>query len=556
MQLNLNYFVRVFMLKLWFLIFNYPLSLLTAILSMMIIYRASQKKNSPLPLDKRLPIEDSSSGTTLGSSGIGSLISNSVNSVADVTTVTSSSNNNNNNNWSATVASIYSSSSDDETEKPTSRFTSFINYFWGGGKTHHNVDDNISTTSTSSENSTISPADGNHMYSMFDNVDSNDPNQSNLLRCPPKLLEDPMKLLGRTVLMVGGCCEGVGYEIAYALAQLGARKVVLACANEHEAQEAIEKMTDISRGVVEFMHLDLSSIQSIRQFVNFYQNVMNYECHVLVSTVLCTRQSNMGKNTSNNNNSRQLQNQFIGPRFTKDGYEKNFQLNYLGRIILIDMMSDMLKRNHTRVVNVVEILSESLKQQKPMKMIPNSDLNASTFKKAYTEQDYFNYSMRCNLLWIKMFAKKYQQDGVTICCCDPELPGTYKPPIPDIINQPTSTSSLLSDPYFMDPNSHDVLSITNEYAEEITNFDKIQSLLYGSLCDKQYFENGAYITNYRTKKLPSSYSNKKDMELNWEQTASLVTEIQSSVISQHSSPSISVNSSPTLPIPSSSQNEP
>src|SRR3989338_7533986 len=137
-MLNINYFVRVFMLKLWFLIFNYPMSLLTAILSMMIIYRASQKKNSPRAIDKGLPLEENSTG--LKASGIGSLISNSV----DVTEGTIS--NSNNSNWSSTVASIYSS--DDEKEKPTSKFSNFINYFWGNSTN----DDNVSTTSTSSEN--------------------------------------------------------------------------------------------------------------------------------------------------------------------------------------------------------------------------------------------------------------------------------------------------------------------------------------------------------------------------------------------------------------------
>ncbi|KAG2381404.1 hypothetical protein C9374_006393 [Naegleria lovaniensis] len=449
------------------------------------------------------------------------------------------------------AASIYSSSSSDEEEKENqssstaSRFSSFIHYVFGGGskKTDKTTQRETVITAANAE-CNISSSTENGPYCMYDYIDSND---NNLLRCPAKLLEDPMKLLGRTVLVVGGCCEGVGYEIAYALAQLGARKVVLACANEKEAQEAIENMTDISRGVVEYMNLDLSSIQSIRQFVNFYQNVMNYECHVLVNTVLCTRQSRTGKNTPNRSSSeldlQTLSNQ-MGPRFTKDGFERNFQLNYLSRILLIDMLSENLKRNHTRVVNVVE-LSNSHIQQKKLKTIPVSDLNASSFKKAYTEQDYIYFSMRCNLLWVKSFASKYQQDGVTICCCDPELPETYKPPLPEIINQPTSTSSLLSSntsSFFIDDPSQANLSITNDYAEEITNFDKIQSLLFGSLCDKQYFDNGSFITNYRSKVLSSSFFNKKDLESNWETTANLIMNILTQLHSPPASPSPVPNS--------------
>ncbi|KAF0976124.1 hypothetical protein FDP41_004799 [Naegleria fowleri] len=446
------------------------------------------------------------------------------------------------------AASIYSSSSDDEEEKDNqststaSRFSSFINFVFGGGKKTDKSSKDVVDANT--ECNITSSSTENCSFCMYDYVDSND---NNLLRCPAKLLEDPMKLLGRTVLVVGGCCEGVGYEIAYALAQLGARKVVLACANEKEAQEAIENMTDISRGVVEYMNLDLSSIQSIRQFVNFYQNVMNYECHVLVNTVLCTRQSRTGKNTPNRSNSERdlesLSNQ-MGPRFTKDGFERNFQLNYLGRILLIDMLSENLKRNHTRIVNVVELPNSQI-QQKKLKTIPVYDLSASSFKKAYTEQDYINFSMRCNLLWVKSFANKYQQDGVTICCCDPELPETYKPPLPEIINQPTSTSSLLSSntsSFFIDDPSHANLSITNDYAEEITNFDKIQSLLFGSLCDKQYFDNGSFITNYRAKALPSSFFNKKDLESNWETTANLIMNILTQLHSPPSSPSPVPNS--------------
>ena len=88
--------------------------------------------------------------------------------------------------------------------------------------------------------------------------------------------------------------------------------------------------------------------------------------------------------------------------------------------------------------------------------------------------------------------------------------------------------------YYVD-SPHDSLSITNAYAEEITNFDKIQSLLYGSLCDKQYFENGSYITNYRAKTFSPSCLNKKNLESNWEQTATLIMNI----LTQLHSPAIS-----------------
>ncbi|KAL9652050.1 hypothetical protein ABK040_000391 [Willaertia magna] len=517
MVFNPQNFIRFFFLKLWYIIFNYPFHFLTALFSMFILYRVTahsrgiKKEEEDNEYDnlirkkrKQLQVQ-----STIASSSSPSYISSG-----------SSSSNYYYNNTSTTT-----DDEEEKTKKQQSTIKSFFSFLFGNS----NNDLNPSTSKKDINNASNNNVSNNTLTDRLDEEDvvfqeneENkfiDTNNPTLIRCPTRLLEDPNKLLGRTVLVIGGCCKGVGFEIAYALAQLGARKVVLACNNEKEAQEAIDNMTDISRGVVEYLNLDLSSFSSIKHFVNFYQNVLNYECHVLVNTILCEGMADTSKICNNSK-----------LNTTIDGIEQNFQVNYLGRVYLIDLLLENLKRNHTRIVNVVELL------KKPKKIM-FSDLCEKTCKKVYnSDSDYFNFAMKCNVLWVHAFAKKLENEGITICCCDPELPSTYLPPTPsDCIHSPASTTSLLlpSTGFFAEEtltdSPHDVQLFpgdilgTNDYAEEITNFDKIQSLLYGVLCDKNEFKNGGYFTNFKSKKLPRSFKALKDIDYNFEQTYSLLS---------------------------------
>ena len=76
--------------------------------------------------------------------------------------------------------------------------------------------------------------------------------------------EDIADQRGR-VALVTGANTGIGYETARALSQAGAT-VILACRNAAKAQAALERIqAEAPRGTAVFMPLDLSSLQSVRE---------------------------------------------------------------------------------------------------------------------------------------------------------------------------------------------------------------------------------------------------------------------------------------------------
>ena len=87
-------------------------------------------------------------------------------------------------------------------------------------------------------------------------------------------------------VIVTGANAGIGKETARVLAQHGAH-VVLACRNPAKAERAqadirARLLNEGGTGAVEVMILDLSSLQSVRQFAKEY-TATGYPLHVLVA---------------------------------------------------------------------------------------------------------------------------------------------------------------------------------------------------------------------------------------------------------------------------------
>lgn len=136
------------------------------------------------------------------------------------------------------------------------------------------------------------------------------------------------RLTGK-VAIVTGASTGIGLEIARELAKRGAH-VILACRDEIKAKAGIDDIKAlISDASLEFIKLDLASLQSVRDFViSFSQPKLD----ILINNagIMCHPQER-----------------------TADGFELHFQVNYLGHFLLTHLLLNKLKASpSSRIINV------------------------------------------------------------------------------------------------------------------------------------------------------------------------------------------------------------
>lgn len=141
----------------------------------------------------------------------------------------------------------------------------------------------------------------------------------------PSLPQVPLTT-DRVVLVTGGN-TGIGYETSKWIAMMGAR-VIIACRSEERAKNAIEKMQkefeeEKAKGTagicskerldVEFMALDLASLNSVENFIETFKS-KETKLHLL----LCNAGIAMHP-----------------LEYTEDGFEIMFQVNYLAHFLLV-----------------------------------------------------------------------------------------------------------------------------------------------------------------------------------------------------------------------------
>ncbi|TKS66160.1 Dehydrogenase/reductase SDR family member on chromosome X [Collichthys lucidus] len=127
---------------------------------------------------------------------------------------------------------------------------------------------------------------------------------------------------GRVAIVTGGT-RGMGFETARHLASLGMH-VVIAGNEKEEGTAAVKRIHEEGgKGKAEFMFLDLTSLKSVRQFVQTFK-ARGLPLHVLVN--------NAGT-------------MLVPETQTQDGFEFHFGLNYLGHFLLTNLLLDVLKKS-------------------------------------------------------------------------------------------------------------------------------------------------------------------------------------------------------------------
>ena len=166
----------------------------------------------------------------------------------------------------------------------------------------------------------------------------------------------------KTVIITGGN-TGLGFACARNIAQSNnGWHVIIACRNEEKAKAAVEKII-LETGIksISFLKLDLSSFQSVRDFVNLFLQAGYPPLHGLI----CNAGIALGDEITT----------------TADGIETTFQVNCLSHYLLVNLLFPYLRKPGRRLLFVS---SELHRNDGPMKSFRPDFKSANTM--AYPEK--------------------------------------------------------------------------------------------------------------------------------------------------------------------------
>ncbi|UCD01416.1 MAG: SDR family oxidoreductase [Promethearchaeota archaeon] len=189
------------------------------------------------------------------------------------------------------------------------------------------------------------------------------------------------------ICIVTGANSGIGKATALGLAQLGAHIIIL-CRDKSRGEEAqSEIINESGNESIDLMLADLSSQQSIRQFVLEYQKKYN-KLHILIN--------NAGVNLSKRYK-------------TVDGVERVFAINTLAPFLLSNLLLKILKNSKpARIINVASsVQSKSI----------NFDQLQS--KKYFRSWKAYSRSKAALVLITYEFARRLNGTGITVNCLHP-----------------------------------------------------------------------------------------------------------------------------------------
>jgi len=161
-------------------------------------------------------------------------------------------------------------------------------------------------------------------------------------KVPIDLLEST-DLTGKIIVITGGN-SGIGFESARVFYRLGAH-VILLCRDEQKTKRAVQQIAQdennrnnhstrkLRNATIEYMIMDLADLDSVVKCANtINQRGLN------ISVLL----NNAGQMMPPHN-------------VTKQGFEVQFGVNYLGHFLLTHKLMDNLLRNNARIINTGSI---------------------------------------------------------------------------------------------------------------------------------------------------------------------------------------------------------
>ncbi|KAH6795479.1 hypothetical protein C2S51_036465 [Perilla frutescens var. frutescens] len=221
-----------------------------------------------------------------------------------------------------------------------------------------------------------------------------------------KASSDEKKTLRKGNVIITGASSGLGLATAKSLAETGKWHVIMACRNFLKAEQAAKSL-GIAKENYTVMHLDLASLDSVRQFVETFRR-SNRPLDVLVcnaAVYLPTAKE---------------------PTFTAEGFELSVGTNHLGHFLLARLLLDDLKKSENpqkRLIIVGSITgnTNTLAGNVPPKanlgdlrglagglngVVSSSMIDGGEFDGAKAYKD----SKVCNMLTMQEFHRRYHEE--------------------------------------------------------------------------------------------------------------------------------------------------
>jgi protochlorophyllide reductase len=137
----------------------------------------------------------------------------------------------------------------------------------------------------------------------------------------------------QSTVVITGASSGVGLQAARALAQTGQWHVVMACRDLQKSEKAAQAV-GMAPGSYTIMHLDLASLESVRQFVKTFResgkSLDALVCNAAVYLPLLKE-----------------------PLYSPDGYELSVATNHLGHFLLCNLMLEDLKHSSAQAPRLI-----------------------------------------------------------------------------------------------------------------------------------------------------------------------------------------------------------
>ncbi|XP_065911860.1 retinol dehydrogenase 11-like isoform X2 [Dysidea avara] len=196
------------------------------------------------------------------------------------------------------------------------------------------------------------------------------------------------------VAIVTGGNTGIGYETVKAFAFMGAH-TILACRSEERGQQAVDHLKEEGRTAgkeikVELMKLDLSSLQSTKQFIEDFKQ-KNLPLHLLIC--------NAG----------------IGGVLhgkTEDNLELHFQVNHLGHLLIcLELLPCMMNTDGDKRIVIV-----SSRAAKFFGVWDPSNLQGDT---SYGRAKFYGNSKLYNIMTMYALQRRIVDCGITVSSLHP-----------------------------------------------------------------------------------------------------------------------------------------